>query len=152
MIPIQLIHPIIVHFPIVFVLTLAILDLIAALRGQTVTGRTCLGNVSTALAVLAGLFALMAIVFGDIALEFAESTGWSSESAEIHESLGTTVAIVLIIWAALRAFAWFRNFGMPGWARALVPVVELCTAAAVVATAYFGGQLVYDLGVNVAHI
>jgi uncharacterized membrane protein len=32
-----------------------------------------------------------------------------------------------------------------------VSLIEVAGAALVVVTAYYGGQLVYDLGVNVAH-
>jgi uncharacterized membrane protein len=32
-----------------------------------------------------------------------------------------------------------------------VSLVEVAGAALVIATAYYGGQLVYDLGVNVVH-
>jgi len=144
------IHPMLVHFPIVFVLTLAVLDLVATLRGKSVTGRSALGNASTALAVLAALFAMATLAFGDMALEIAESTGWSSETAEIHEHLGMATTAILVVWAAIRLFAWLRNAHLPGWARAIVPVVEVGSAAVVLVTAYFGGELVYNLGVNVA--
>ena len=146
------IHPMLVHFPIVFVLTLAVLDVAATIAGKSVTGRSALGNASTALAVLAALFAIVTYAFGDMALDIAESTGWSSETAEIHEHLGMATTAVLVVWAAVRLFAWLRNARLPGWARTMVPLVELGGAAAVVVTAYFGGQLVYNLGVNVAHM
>lgn len=146
------IHPMLVHFPIVFALTLAVFDIVATTAGKPVTGRSAVGNASTALAVLAALGALASFAFGDMALEIAESTGWSSETAEIHEHLGMATTAILVIWALARVFAWLRNVRLPGWARTLVPVVELGGAAAVLVTAYFGGQLVYNLGVNVAHM
>ncbi|GAB6052828.1 hypothetical protein JCM17960_16480 [Magnetospira thiophila] len=152
MIPIQHIHPILVHFPIVFVLTLAGLDLLATLRGQPVTGRSGWGNASTALAVLAGLFAIAAFFFGDIALEFAESSGFHNDLAEIHEHLGESTAIALAVWGALRALLWLRNISISGAVKIVIPLVELGGVAAVLATAYYGGQLVYGLGVNVAHM
>lgn len=152
MIAIQHIHPIIVHFPIVFALTLAVVDSVAILRSHNVTGRTYLGNTSTLFAIVAGLSALMAIIFGDIALETAEATGFRSDIAEIHEGLGSTVAIILIGWAIVRAFLWFRNTELPKWSAKLIPVIELGIAGAILATAFYGGQLVYDLGVNVTNL
>ena len=152
MIPVQHIHPMLVHFPIVLVLLLAVFDLVAAMRGQTVSGRTTAGHISTGLAVLAAVFAIVTMMFGDMALEFAEDRGFSSEIAEIHEHLGQTVAITLSIWALVRAALWWRDARLQGAANALFPVVALAGAGLVMATAYYGGQLVYDLGVNVIKV
>jgi uncharacterized membrane protein len=49
-------------------------------------------------------------------------------------------------------FVWFGNIQLPAWSQRLIPVVELGVAVTVIVTAFFGGQLVYDLGVNVAHL
>src|SRR5262245_50131801 len=86
------IHPMLVHFPIVFFLTLAALDTVATLRGVPVTGRGGIGNVSTGLALLAGLFAIATYIFGDMALEFAEANGFHNDVAEVHEHLGGATA------------------------------------------------------------
>jgi uncharacterized membrane protein len=139
-----------VHFPIVFFLSLAILDAIATLRGVPVTGRGGIGNVSTGLAVLAGLFAIATYIFGDMALEFAEAGGFHNDVAEIHEHLGMATAAALAVWAIIRVVAWWRNANLRGGGAALLTLVELAGAATVLATAYYGGQLVYNLGVNVA--
>ena len=152
MISILHIHPIIVHFPIVFALTLALVDSIAIFKNYSVTGRSYLGNTSTLFAIVAGLSGLIAIIFGDIALETAEAGGFSSDIAEIHEHLGSAVAFILIGWAIIRAFLWFRNTQLPKWSVNLIPVIELGIAVAIIATAYFGGELVYDLGVNVTNL
>ena len=151
MLPIQHIHPIVVHFPIVFFLTLAFVDIVALAMGYSVTGRSATGNLATGLAVAAGTFAILAAMFGDAALEFAEANGFSSEIAEIHEGLGETTAAVLAVWALIRLFVWWRDkrlAGGIGWGFA---ALEVAGCALVVATAYYGGQLVYTLGVNVAH-
>ena len=152
MIPLQHIHPMIVHFPIVFFISLAALDLIATFRGYNVTGRSALGNLSTGIAFLAGVSAVVAYMFGDMALEIAESTGFHSEIAEIHEGLGETTAVVFAVWAVIRLFLWYREVSLPAMARALLPLAELIGAVLVIVTAYYGGQLVFDLGVNVHHM
>ncbi len=72
MIPIQHIHPMLVHFPIVFFLSLAAFDVIALARGVNVTGRSWAGTVSTVLALLAGASAVATWFFGDMALSVAE--------------------------------------------------------------------------------
>jgi uncharacterized membrane protein len=150
MLTIAHIHPMLVHFPIVFFLSLAILDTVATLRGVPVTGRGGIGNVSTGLALLAGLFAIVTYIFGDMALEFAEAGGFHNDVAEIHESLGEATAAAFAIWAIVRIVAWWRNAKLRGGSAILLSLVELSGAGVVMATAYFGGQLVYDLGVNVA--
>jgi uncharacterized membrane protein len=151
MISLQHVHPVLVHFPIVFFLTLAIFDLVAVFLGKAVTGRSAVANASTGLALLAGLSAIVAYFFGDMALTIAESRGFSSEIAEIHESLGVFTASAFAVWAIGRAFLWWRDIRLSGRLGAAVPVAEVLGAALVVATAYYGGQLVYELGVNVAH-
>lgn len=143
------VHPMLVHFPIVFFVTLALLDTVATLRGAPVTGRTGLGNASTGLAVLASLFAIASFIFGDMALEFAESKGFESEIAEMHEHLGMAVAAAFTVWAIVRLVAWWRNASWRGGRAAGLVIVELAGAALVAFTAYYGGQLVYNLGVNV---
>jgi uncharacterized membrane protein len=145
------IHPILVHFPIVFIIVLAVFDLVATARGATVSARTPAGNVSTGLAVLAGLSAVVTYLFGGMALDIAEAGGFSSDIAEMHEGLGETVAIVLAIWAIVRAVMWWRGTRVSRPAAYLFPLVAIAGAALVVVTAYYGGELVYQLGVNVGH-
>ena len=150
MISIAHIHPMLVHFPIVFFLSLAVLDTIATLRGIPVTGRGGIGNISTGLALLAGLFAIVTYIFVDIALGFAEAGGFHSDVAEIHESLGEATAAAFAIWAIVRMVTWWRNAKLRGGGALVLSLVELAGAAVVLATAYYGGELVYNLGVNVA--
>jgi uncharacterized membrane protein len=152
MIPVQHIHPMLVHFPIVLILFLTAFDVIATLRGRSVTGRTVVGNISTSFAVLTGLFAIATYIFGGMALNVAEAGGFHSEVAEIHESLGEIVAIVTAVYALLRAVLWFRDFRINGIASFAFPIAGLAGSALVAVTAYFGGQLVYELGVNVAKV
>ncbi len=150
MIPIQHVHPMIIHFPIVFIFCLAAFDLIATVRGKRVTGRTVFGNVSAGLAVLAAVFAVIAYYFGGMALTFAEAKGFSSEVAEIHEGLGAMVALSLTIWAVIRIFFWWRDVRLTGGLSYVIPLVAVLGVGMVTATAYYGGELVYELGVNVA--
>jgi uncharacterized membrane protein len=152
MIPVQHIHPMLVHFPIVLILFLAAFDVIATLRGRSVTGRTVAGHISTSFAVLTGLFAIATYFFGGMALNVAEAGGFHSDVAEIHESLGELVAIVTGVYALLRAGLWYKDFRINGIASFAFPVAGLAGSALVAATAYFGGQLVYELGVNVAKV
>jgi uncharacterized membrane protein len=146
----QHIHPMLVHFPIVLFLLLAGLDLIATARGLNVMEKTVVGNISTGVAALAGAFALATFYFGGLALTHAEDGGFSSPIAETHESLGEITAIAFAVWAVVRVLMWLRNKPLPAAIKTVIPLIEIAGAILVTATAYFGGQLVYDLGVNVA--
>jgi len=52
MIPIQHIHPMVVHFPIVLLLLVAAFEIVATLMGLDVTGRTATGNLAVGAIVL----------------------------------------------------------------------------------------------------
>lgn len=145
---IQHVHPILVHFPIVLIYTLAIIDLVALVGSNAVTMRSGVGTISTFVAVTAGLFAIATWFFGGVALDYAEAAGFSSEVAEIHESLGTISAFTFLSWGLVRLALWVRNRELGTLALA-IPAIEIAGAALVTVTGYYGGQLVYDLGVNV---
>lgn len=149
MIEIQHIHPILVHFPIVLIFTLVAIDLLALASSNAVTRRSGVGTISTFVALAAGAFAIGTWFFGGLALDHAEAAGFSSNIAETHESLGTITAFAFLIWGVVRLALWVRNREL-GPVAIAVPVVEVAGAMLVTATAYYGGLLVYDLGVNVA--
>ncbi|MER9371102.1 DUF2231 domain-containing protein [Mesorhizobium sp. M0491] len=149
MIAVQHIHPILVHFPIVLIYTLVVIDLVALAGGSAVTRKTGAGTISTFVALAAGLFAIGTWFFGGLALDHAEAAGFSSGIAEIHESLGGVTAFAFLLWGLVRVAFWIRNQAFRGLTIA-IPLVEVGGAMLVTATAYYGGLLVYELGVNVA--
>jgi uncharacterized membrane protein len=149
MIPIEQFHPLTVHFPIVFMLTLIAFDTTAIVRRVPISGRGAVANVSTGLAVCAGLAATVAFIFGQIAFDVAVAAGTPAAQLEIHEELGKVTAFALLSWAIVRGVFWWRNTPLTGPRALIIVVVEIGIAALVVTTAYFGGQLVYDFGVGV---
>ena len=150
--PIEQIHPMVLHFPIVLIMILAVHDLFGLSRGLPLGGRGTYATVAMAIAVSAGASALLAAVFGDIALDTAVERGFQDGLAEMHEGLGSTAATLFAIWAALRAFVWWRQIEISGWKSSLVAIVDIALVLLVIVTAYFGGQLVYEYGVNVAPV
>lgn len=144
-----LIHPMIVHFPIVLIVLLMLADGVALMRGIPLSGRGGYASVSAAVAVLAGISAVVTAVFGSIAAQIAMSRGIPESVIETHETLGTTTAIAIGSWALIRAAFWWRGTEIAGRRVLGVAAVDLAIFAIVTATAYFGGQLVYDHGVNV---
>jgi uncharacterized membrane protein len=148
-VPIQHIHPILVHFPIVLIYTLVAIDLVALAGGSAVTGKSGAGTISTFVALAAGVFAIGTWFFGGLALDHAEAAGFSSDIAEIHESLGGITAFAFLIWGLVRLALWIRNREFRA-VTITIPLIEIGGAVLVTATAYYGGLLVYELGVNVA--
>ena len=140
-----------VHFPIVLFYLAAAFDIGATLMGRSVTDRSTAGRISLALVVLAALSAIASYVFGHMALNVAEAGGFHSDVAEMHESLGGLTTIAFVIWAVLRTITWWRDAVLPSAFRMAVPLVGVLGAVLITATAYYGGELVYGLGVNVAH-
>ena len=68
--------------------------------------------------------------------------------AEIHEGLGGATAAAFVAWGFVRLALWLRNRPL-GKAKLSIPLIETLGAGLVTVTAYYGGQLVYGLGVNV---
>ena len=149
MIPVELLHPMMVHFPIVLVVLLLALDATAWLCSIPVSGRGAYAVTSAGLAVLAGVSAAATAMLGDAAAEIAISRGVSQALLESHEDLGVTTAIVLGVWALVRAVIWWCEIGLPGTRTLAVIGVEAVICAMVLTTAYFGGGLVYQYAVNV---
>ena len=152
MIPLQHIHPMVVHFPIVLLMAAALLDIAIVARGGNLALRQCLPLASTAILSLGAISAVVAATFGDLAADRAMAAGFPESAFEIHETLGLTTMAIFLVLAALRLAATWRGFslsGPRGWTFALAGVLGL---GVLIATAYFGGGLVYGLGVNVAPV
>jgi len=147
--PIEQIHPVVLHFPIVFTLTLVVFDATALSRGALIGGRRCVANVSTGLAVLAGIAAAVTFIFGDLAFDAAIAAGAPDSLLETHEELGEVTAFVLLAWAIIRGILWWRKMPLAGYRGLSIVVIEFGISALIVTTAYFGGQLVYEFGVGV---
>jgi uncharacterized membrane protein len=149
MFPVYLIHPMIVHFPIVLLLAVPVIDFFALARGGDLAARTCVPNVALVTLILGVLAGVVAIIFGGIAADHAVSLGISEAPIEQHEGFATTTIALFAVLAALRLGARWKKISLAsgrGWA---LFAVALVGAALILVTAYFGGHLVYDLGVNV---
>ena len=150
MIPSYLIHPMIVHFPIVLFLLLPLVDAYALVGGRDLAERSCVPNVALVTLLLGVLAGVVAMVFGDIAADHAVGAGFPTAPIERHEDFATTTVVCFAVLAAVRLFAYWRGIPLAGWRGWLFLLVTLVGAGLILTTAYFGGHLVYDLGVNVA--
>ncbi len=152
MIDIEHIHPMLVHFPIVLFLVAIAIDFIVLLRKGDLASTHCLSTVGLGALLLAALAAVAAATFGDIALDKAIELGFDKAALEQHEELGFTTLWVLIGLASWQTFARWRGMRLDapiGW---VFFAVSLVGAGVLLTTAYFGGELVYNLGVNVAPV
>lgn len=152
MISIEHVHPMVVHFPIVLFLLVLAMDIVIVARGGDLAGRDCLANTALSALVLGAIAAAVAATFGDMAFDIARAKGFPAAPLDRHADLGYTTMWFFIVFAAARLLAWWRRVplrGGRGWAVALVGVVGV---ALLITTAYFGGELVYELGVNVAAV
>lgn len=152
MIDLAHVHPMLVHFPIVLFLLGAAVEFIALARRADLAGRGCLANSGLALIVLAALAAIVTAFFGDVAFEHAVSLGFPKAPLERHEGFGYTTMWFFVVYAALHLLAWWRRFPLAGGRGWLWFIVSLAGVALVLVTAYFGGDLVYRVGVNVSPV
>jgi uncharacterized membrane protein len=152
MISIALIHPMLVHFPIVLLITAVTMDIIVLLIKKDLAGRQCLPLIALSALLLGTLSAGLAAIFGDIALDKAVSLGFPTGPLETHETLALITIAVFSLHCLLRLLAvWRRSSlqGIIGWISALPGFVGV---ALLITTAYYGGELVYHFGVNVAPV
>lgn len=109
MIAVQHIHTIFVHFPIVLIFIISVLDIICFWRDRDVTIRSGTGTISSFLALASGVFAVATWHLGGLALDVAKAGGFSSEVAEMHEGLGGLTALTFLIWGVIRLTLWIRS-------------------------------------------
>jgi uncharacterized membrane protein len=146
---IEHIHPMIVHFPIVLAVMALLFDLWAVAIARRAGGPFTSLQPGAVMLAGAGLMAVAAYFFGDMALDVAMSRGFSEAQLETHEGWGTTTAIVLAVIGLLRFVMWRRQLDRSSKGAALAVALGVAAVVMVSVTAYFGGQLVYGLGVNV---
>ena len=148
MINIAHIHPMLVHFPLALMPVALGTQLLATIKGEGLFGRSYLQTCGVMLTVIAAVGAIVAAVFGDMALDQAVASGVPLASLENHEELGQLTAVLLSVLAV--AELWFyRKDNNSATINRGTWLAGLVTVSLLFATAWFGGQLVYKLGVNV---
>lgn len=152
MIDIVHIHPMIVHFPIVLYLVAAVIAVWITLKGGNLASGDCLARTGFAALFLAAVSAALATTFGDIAYDHARDLGFPMDPLEEHEELGFAT-----LWVMLGLMVWqgvmrWRRRSLSGLSAKFFTGVMLIGAGVLLVTAYHGGELVYQLGVNVAPV
>jgi len=98
--------------------------------------------------IVAGLSALAAAGLGDVALDIAVDKGFPDAKMEEHEELGFTTAWLMFGLAVLEAWLFWKN-PTSRTPAVVVTLLSLVVTALLLTTAWYGGNLVYELGVNV---
>jgi len=149
MIDITHVHPMLVHFPIVLLLMSAVALALAQFKGETLTGRNCLAGVG-AVALLAGTaIALLAAFFGDIALDAAVAKGFPEAPLELHEEFAVITITVFAALSLIKLYALWKKTVLTGTWGWLFLTAMAAGLGLLIVTAYLGGHLVYNIGVNV---
>ena len=152
MIPITEVHPMLVHFPIVLWICAEVMAVIILLRGGDLSARQH-WPLTAFYALLGGtLFACLAAFFGDIALDHAVAAGFPTHPLEIHQAFALTTLGIFGLHAILRLLAIWRRYALAGLRGWMAELPGLIGIVLLIFTAYYGGELVYHLGVNVARI
>lgn len=152
MIPITEIHPMLVHFPNVLWPSAETIAVVVLLRGGDLSARQQWPTVALYSLLAGTAFALIAALFGDVALDHAVAAGFAASPLETHETVAVITLSIFAMHTALRLLAIWRRHpltGIRGWLAELPGLVGIC---GLLVTAYLGGELLYQMGVNVAAV
>ena len=149
MISIALIHPMLVHFPIVLLISAWVMDIIVLSIKNDLSSRQCLPMIALSALLLGTGSAGIAAIFGDIALDQAISLGFHSGPLETHETLALITIVVFSFHCLLRLLAVWRRYTLRSWIGWLSALPGMVGVVLLIFTAYYGGELVYHFGVNV---
>ena len=150
MISIALIHPMLVHFPIAFLISAVVLDLIVLITKKDFGGRKGLPLIAVAALLLGTLSAVVAAIFGDMASDKAIAAGFSAGPIEIHETFAIITICVFGLYSLWRLLVLWRGYSLGGFIAWVSAVPGMIGLVLLITTAYYGGELVYHYGVNVA--
>lgn len=152
MIDINHVHPMLVHFPIVLFMAAVGLQFLVLLRGGDLGAPECMARTALWALVIAAAMAALAAVFGDIALEHAADLGFPEPELEEHEELGFATMWTLVALSLIHVGARFRGIALEGTKGWVLAVAGLAGIVLMIVAAAHGGELVYELGVNVAPV
>jgi uncharacterized membrane protein len=152
MISIAMIHPMLVHFPIVFLISAVVLDLIVLITQKDFGSRQGLPLIAVAALLLGTLSAVAAAIFGDMAADKAIAAGFPAGPIEVHETFAIITICIFGLYSLWRLLVLWRGYSLRGFTSWVSAVPGMIGLVLLIFTAYYGGELVYHFGVNVAPV
>ena len=149
MIPIYQVHPALVHFPIVLFIVVFVLDVIIVARRGNLSESATLQTTALWLMWAGVVSAIVAAVFGGIAAGYAMESGFSGEHIGEHQGLAQITLLIFLVLAIVRSVCRWKNIALAGTRGWIFAALMLVGVGFIVETAYHGGHLVYEMGVNV---
>ncbi|MDW5378586.1 DUF2231 domain-containing protein [Halomonas sp. HP20-15] len=146
------IHPMLVHFPIVLWLLAVACQCLVVLRGESFERRRSWQQASLWLLALGTLGGAVAAGFGDVAMDIAKEKGFPTAPIEAHEGLAMTTLTLFGVLTLVQAVIYWRRITLNRVLSWVVPIAGLVGIALMLMTAEHGGELVYEIGVNVAAV
>lgn len=140
LLPMESVHPLLVHFPIALLLTALLLDGLAIVLKRPTIHRVALWNLT-----LGTLGAGAAVWSGYQAADIAKHTFEIHQVMELHRKLGITT---LILGALVVAWRLWKHDQLGGCARLLALLAMLGMTGTLTYGAHLGGRLVYEFGVG----
>ncbi len=138
--PMESVHPLVVHFPIALLLAAVFLDILALILRRPGLHRVALWNLS-----LGTLGAAAAVLTGLQAEDIAKHSFEIWKVMALHKRLGITTLILGIMAIAVRLR--YRDQLSPR-ARMLTVLIMLAMTGTLAYGASLGGRLVYEFGVG----
>jgi uncharacterized membrane protein len=149
MIDIAHIHPMLVHFPIVFFITATVIFFVIAIRKGDIAAKNCLPLTGAGVLVAGLLIGYLTAFFGDIALDAAVAKGFAIHPLDRHEGMAAVTLTVFSLLAVVLLAAFWKNVPLDSRRASYFTAAAVVGLVLLIVTAYFGGDLVYRIGVNV---
>jgi uncharacterized membrane protein len=138
-------HPLVIHFPIVLLITAVAIDLLDAVFERP----GWLGTVATSLYAAGAAEAVAAYLTGVQAASTVFIPGMAHPVVEDHRAWALITTWYFAFVSVARVFAWFAGFPRARWHRVVLLVAGLVGVVLLQQTAERGARLVYQHGVGV---